>query len=414
MRAITCKYDPSAQVTSRLTALENIGHSTNKINIRIIGGTWSHYPKQYQTWFIKECFNACNIYAKKSGGNHHTLYELQEINQSANQKIVEISIETRQDFITKNEILHLRKLGVTKVELGVQSLYEKVLRFNKRGHSLKATKKATALLKQAGFKISYQMMLNLPQSDSRKDVAMFGKLFSDPAYKPDFLKIYPLALVKEAPVYKLYLDKKFKPYNEKKLIEIIKKIKKLVPYYCRIERIIRDIPSQYIVEGGSKISNLRQTICAELENENTPCRCIRCREIRNQKQDKNIKMFRQDYDSSGGKEIFLSYESKDRQRLYSILRLRFDQKPIFPFLTNAAMIREIHTYGEQIPLGETSQHAIQHKGLGKELLKEAEKIARHEFETKKIAVIAGVGVRNYFVKQGYRLNNTYMVKRLTR
>ena len=397
MRAILNKYDPFKQVKMRLQALKNAGHPTDKIELRVIGGTWSFYPEKYQTWFVKRCFEACNKIRTSGVRKSHRL------NEKSKHRIVGLSIETRPDFINLLEIKRLRKLGATMVELGVQSIYDDVLKLNKRGHNIQATIKATKLLKDAGFKVLYQMMLNLPGSNLKRDQKMFEELFSNPDFQPDLLKIYPTALLKEAPLYKWWKAKKYKPYIDNQLINLVKSIKKMVPYYVRIQRITRDIPSQSIVAGPAKISNLRQLIAGQVK-----CKCIRCREIRgNYNPKEKLYLFRQNYPASGGKEIFLSFEDKNRQKLYSLLRLRLTSQ-------NTAIIREVHTYGQQLPIdgSRTSIISPQHKGLGKKLIKEAEKITKKELGLSQIAVISGVGVRGYYRALGYKLKNTYMTKNL--
>lgn len=418
MRAIACKYDPLKQVRARIKALKATGHPTDKINIRVIGGTWSYYNKQYQTWFIKKCFSACND-IHTEGVDSMTLAELQKINETSENRIVEISIETRQDYINKGEIRRLRMLGVTKVELGVQSIYDSVLGLNNRGHTNEATITATKLLRDAGFKVSYQMMTNLPGSDIKRDQEMFLELFSNQIYQPDYLKIYPLALVKEAQIYKLYKEGKFKPHDQEQLKLLLKKIKKELPYYARVERIIRDIPAGYIVEGGAKVSNMRQIVQEEMAKEGNACKCIRCREVKqNNENGQNVQLYRQDYMAGGGLEIFLSYESKDRKHLHSLLRLRipstyYEKKMHFlKILNGSAIIREVHSFGQQVRIDNRIKGASQHKGLGRKLISKAEEIAKEEFGVNKIAVISGVGVREYFRKQGFDLEDTYMVKNL--
>jgi elongator complex protein 3 len=302
-----------------------------------------------------------------------------------------MSFETRPDFINQKEIEEMLLLGATKIEIGVQSIYNDVLILNKRGHLVEDTIKATEMLKNAGFKVSYQVMLNLPGSSPKRDIEMFKELFSNPDFKPDYLKIYPCALVKEAPLYNLYLKGEYKPYTKEVLIETIKEIKKHIPIYVRIERIIRDIPSPLIVEGGAKLSNLRQLIDSQ-----KICKCIRCREIKDIKNEE-VLLFREDYVASNGKEIFLSFEDKNRKNVYSILRLRITN-------SDTALIREVHVYGQATPI---SKKGAQHKGLGILMVKEAEKIANK----KRIAIISGVGVRDYYRKKlGYRLSKTYMIK----
>lgn len=399
MRAILDKYNPYGQVKTRIQSLEITGHTTDKIELRIIGGTWSYYPKNYQEWFIKKCFDACNRKISKD------LTTAQKLNEKSKHRIIGLSIETRPDFINESEITKLREYGVTMVELGVQSIYDDVLELNKRGHDIKTTMKAIKLLKDAGFKVLYQMMPNLLGSNLKKDEKTFEELFKNPNFKPDLLKIYPCALLKEAPLYKLWKSKKYKPYSEKQLIHLLKSIKKIIPYYIRIQRITRDIPSNSVIAGGAKTSNLRQILANLSKNEGWQCKCIRCREVKeNYNPNEKIYLFRENYEASGGKEIFLSLENKNRTKLYSLLRLRITSK-------NEAIIREVHTYGQVVPVSKKLM-APQHKGMGKNLIRKAEKISKEEFKLSKIAVISGVGVRNYFQKLGYDLNNTYMIKEI--
>ena len=394
MRAILNEFDPAKQVLNRLASLYAQGHNTDKIDLIIIGGTWSYFPKKYKEWFIKKCFEAANQRTSK------TLEQAQKLNEKSKHRIIGITIETRPDYITKREVLHLRDLGVTRVELGVQSIYEDVLKLNLRQSGTEDIVKATKLLKEAGFKVCYHMMPNLPGSDLKKDEEMFKTIFNDERFQPDLLKIYTCAVLKEAPLYKLWKEKKYKPYTEKQLIGLLIKIKRFVPYYCRIQRLTRDIPSQSIVAGPAKISNMRQVL---KKQKGFACKCIRCREVRGDYRPKEkLYLFKQEYKASGGKEIFLSYENKTKTRLYSLLRLR---------VLNDAIIREVHTYGQLHPLNKSAV-SPQHKGLGKKLVKEAEKIAT-KLGFKKIAVISGVGAREYYRRLGYRLKNTYMVKPLS-
>jgi len=402
-RARALNYDPYLQVKKRIEMLETEGHPTDKIELRIVGGTWSFYPKKYQSWFIKRCFDACNnrnlVSSKKL-----SFQDTQKLNEKARHRIIGLSIETRPDFINPREIKRLRELGATMVELGVQSLDDDVLKKNLRGHGVKETILATKLLKDAGFKVLYQMMPNLPGSSPARDLKIFKELFSDARYQPDLLKIYPCALVREAPLYKLWKAEKYQPYTERQLITLVKSIKKIIPYYVRIQRITRDIPSHSIAAGPAKISNLRQMVAGN-------CRCIRCREVKGGYDPKEkISLFRQDYKASGGQEIFLSFENKNRTKLYSLLRLRMSG--VGP--RYMAIIREVHTYGQLRPIsGELfSAASPQHKGLGKKLIREAERIVKKESASRWIAVISGIGARDYWRRLGYKLENTYMVKEI--
>jgi len=409
-RAKALKYDPYLQTSKRIDSLEKQGHSIDKIELRIIGGTWSSYPKQYQKHFIKECFKAANEFnsvKKISSG----LEKEQKKNEKTKCRIIGISIETRPDLIDLKEIVCLRKLGVTMVELGVQTVFDDVLEICKRGHGVKEIVFATELLKNAGFKIMYQMMPNLPGSDTKKDLACFKDLFFDSRFKPDWLKIYPCLVCKNSELYDLWKNKKYHSYSDKELIELIIKIKSVVPPWIRISRIIRDIPA-FQIEAGCKISNLREVIQKELRERKLKCHCIRCREVKEKySPQEKIYLFRENYDASNGKEIFLSFENKKKTKLFAYLRLRISNNNLLPVLKNSAVIRELHTFGKAVSVGEKDL-AAQHKGLGKKLLKQAEKISNREFKLKKIAVISGIGVRDYFRKAGYRLKNEYMVKTL--
>ncbi len=405
-RAKSLKFDPFLQVKKRMEMLKIAGHPTDKIELRIVGGTFSFYPKKYQTWFVKRCFDAANEKYSKS------LKEAQRKNEKVKNRIVGISIETRPDFVTKEEIKRWRKLGVTLVEIGVQSVFDDILRKNETGLNVKTIAKATKLLKDSGFKVLYHLMPNLLGSNLKRDFECFKIVFSDERFKPDWIKIYPTVVVKNTKLYKLWKEKKYKSYSDKELIELLIKVKSILPHWVRVTRILRDIPSQKII-AGCKISNLREIVKEEMEKRNLVCHCIRCREVREKYNLKEkVYLFREDYRASDGREIFLSFETKNRKKLFSYLRLRIPSKDVFlAVLKNSAIIREIQTFGQLIPVGK-KKIAPQHRGLGKKLIREAEKIVKKEFGLKKIAVISGVGVRNYWRKLRYRLKNTYMVKRL--
>lgn len=430
-RAHRLKFNPWRQTFQRLKTLADEGHIVDKIELRIIGGTWSYYPKTYQQKFIAACFAAANDFGAKKCKRHRystpvkrlaltnnnilqVLQTEQKKNETAKCRIIGISVETRPDYITPEEIIYLRQLGVTRVELGVQSIFDDVLDLNRRGHKVCHTICATKLLKDAAFKVSYQIMLNLLGSTAERDLQMAKELFSNSDFCPDLLKIYPLAVLKEAPLYELYQQGKFQPYSINQLVELIKAIKKIVPPWVRIERIIRDIPAGRII-GSANVSNLRQLIAYDMQIQNWQCQCIRCREVKNNynPQEKLI-LTRRDYLASGGKEIFLSFENKAKTKLYSLLRLRLpgkEKEAVLPVLKNAALIREIHTYGQQTAINKKAI-AVQHRGLGKKLIKEAERIIKQETKFKKIASIAGIGARDYWRKFGYKLQNTYLVKKI--
>jgi len=412
MRAILNKFDPYKQVKMRLRALEANGHPTDKCELIVLGGTWSSLPKKYQTWFIKRCLDAMNNRTAKN------LDRAQKINERSKHRCIGMTLETRPDYVTPAEIKRLREIGCTKVEIGVQSLSDIVLKLNKRGHNVKQTVIATKLLKDAGFKVGYHLMPNLLGASIKSDLVMFKRLFSQSEFKPDHLKIYPCVVTKNTQLNKLWKQKKYKPYTDKQLRNLIINIKKIVPYYVRISRLIRDIPTESII-AGNKISNLRQLLSDDLKKKNVQCQCIRCREIGHQNLEKinltkpQLKIKK--YNSSEGLEYFLSYESNAGKVLYAFLRLRIPKKiesdlsSILPELEDAALIRELHTYGHLTPLNRTGK--VQHTGMGKKLMVEAEKICK-KHKVEKITVIAGIGVREYYKKLGYKLEQTYMIKKI--
>jgi len=452
-RAKMNNFDPARQVKMRIRALEANGHEVDKIELLILGGCFNAYPRAYQKFFIKKCFDTCNDYYCEhqgcsllhSGGRRPCLLLAKNLtatfkqNETARYKIIGVTVETRPDLINEQEIKWFRELGITRVQLGVQHLDDKILKLNRRGHTTEQTIKATKLLKQAGFKIDYHLMPDLPGSTPKKDLKMFKQLFTDENFQPDQIKIYPTIVNKYAPLYKWYKLGKYKPYKSYQLITLLTKIKQIIPYYVRINRLIRDIPQESIV-AGNKITNLRQILADKMKQRNLKCRCMRCREAKENVSDiKKAKLFTQKYRASGGWEYFISYESPKRDKLYSFLRLRINdnsgsgrpclspllpecRRHYLPELQNAALVRELHTYGQLVPVDKGSGsrwpgrrpaiNAAQHTGFGKRLMKIAEDLTK-KHGLKKIAVISGIGVRHYYRKLGYKLQGTYIVKNIT-
>ncbi|MFH2105408.1 MAG: tRNA uridine(34) 5-carboxymethylaminomethyl modification radical SAM/GNAT enzyme Elp3 [Parcubacteria group bacterium] len=453
MRAILTGFEPYKQVTARLNSLNITGHSTDKIELIILGGSFSSLPEKYQSQFVARCFKACNDFkfevtslaGRQAGGKPRekiknskakTEAALRKIksfelpktyiclaaekrrNEKARQRIIGITIETRPDLIDESEIVRLRRLGVTRVELGVQSTDDNILRQTKRGHDVAETIRATQLLKDAGCKINYHLMPNLPGSTPARDLKTFKQIFSSPDFQPDMLKIYPCVLTRDSELAKMYRQGKYKPYSDKQLIDLLAKIKTIIPPYVRIMRLGRDIPAQDII-AGNKISNIRQNVQKKMAAEKVKCQCIRCREIKGQDyQPGDIKLIRHDYAASGGREIFLSFEDVKNDKILAFLRLRVPsqhfsgQKHFLPVLEGSALIREVHSYGQLIPVATKKKGAVQHAGLGKKLVQETEKVARREFGLGKMTVISGIGVRDYYRKAGYRLREEYMVKKI--
>ncbi|MBT5016131.1 tRNA uridine(34) 5-carboxymethylaminomethyl modification radical SAM/GNAT enzyme Elp3 [Candidatus Peregrinibacteria bacterium] len=409
MRAVLNDFDPTRQIKTRLRSLQNQGHPTDKVEIIVLGGTFSAYPHAYQTAFIRNLYNALN------GTNFRSLKKAQKYNETTTHRCIALSLETRPDHITKNELRRFRQLGCTKLQIGIQSIYDDVLKLNKRGETVEQGIKAVELARDAGFKFSFHIMPNLPGSTPERDYQMMEQLFKDPAYKPDFLKLYPCTVVPYSELEKWWERGEYQPYDDDTLLKLIIKSKKLVPEYCRIDRLVRDIPGESILAGNLS-TNLRQLI--QIKEKKPICRCIRCREIRNDTVNpKNISLKVQEFEAAHGQEFFLTYDDTKKDKLLSLLRLRFpsyllgNKKHFISELQNAAIIREIHTYGFQVEIGKTNKNASQHLGLGRKLLKKAEQITK-KAGFNKIAVIASIGTREYYRKFGYHLEGTYMVKSL--
>lgn len=422
-RALANNFSPYAQVHNRMRALVANGHPIDKLEVIVIGGTWSFYDKAYQEEFISEIFRAANDFEKRDGevqgGEKKTLEELQNENETARARIIGLSIETRPDFINEEELEHLRRLGVTKIEIGVQHLDDTVLARNKRDMTAKRISEATEMMRNAGFKVVYHMMPNLFGSTPEMDSKMFGDLFKGEEYHPDMLKIYPCTVLRNTMLYTMWKQGEFRPYTDEELLHVLREAKKQVPQYVRVIRVIRDIPASYIM-AGSMISNLRQVIQEDQKKNNWQCVCIRCREIRNSEvllDEYELRTI--EYRTVTGKEVFISFEHKKENKCAAFCRLRLpDAEATSTFrgtlevLQGSAIIRELHTYGQLVGIREKGDNEGQHRGLGMRLMLEAERIAQ-EAGYKKMSVISGVGVREYYRnKLGYTLDRTYMIKEL--
>ncbi len=422
MRGLEHQFDPYAQVRARIEALESLGHPTDKIELLILGGTWSSYRRDYQEWFIKRCFDAMNTSAPSASPSFANQSEercapgeltaAQALNETALHRNVGLVIETRPDEITPKELAWLRYLGVTKVQMGAQSLDDRILTMNKRGHDVAETRKATSLLRAAGFKIVLHWMPNLHGATPESDRADFARLWD--GFCPDEIKIYPNQLLANAELYEVWQRGEFRPYTTQELIDLLADIKPTVPRYCRINRVIRDIPSTNVVEGNKRTS-LRQDVYEEMKRRGTNCNCIRCREVR--KTLVELSTLRLDdlvYTAAYTEEHFISYVTPD-DKIVGFARLALPAKnsPVTGLadLDNAALIREVHVYGQSLPVGAEGNGAAQHAGLGTRLLKEAERIARSS-GFRRMAVISAVGTRKYYLERGFERGELYLVKNL--
>ncbi len=404
-RAKSLEFDPKAQIHSRFEQLRQTGHSLQKVELIVIGGTFSAYPKAYRIKFFKDMVDACNQCSSKN------LVQAQKLNQNASIRIVGISIETRPDWLSDQEIRLLRRLGVTKVQLGVQAPDEKILQRIKRGHNLSAIASATQRLRDSGFKVCYHFMPNLPGSNPQKDVSMARLIYSDPRFKPDSIKIYPCAILPGTALEKEFHSGSFKPYSDKDLKRVLTKIKKITPPWVRIDRLVRDISKKWLV-AGTQISNMRQQIQMELAKNGQKCACIRCREVGDRLYSVIPDLHTRKILTLGGVEYFLSFENKDQ--LYSLLRMRLPETKknlIFKELDSSAIIREVHTFGRVVAISKKNIRFAQHQGLGKRLISVAETIAKKN-GFNKIAVISAIGTREYYFKLGYQPQKTYLIKSL--
>ncbi len=417
MRGLMYNFDPYIQTVERIKQFEKVGHPTDKVELIIMGGTFPSRDISYQDNFIKGCLDGLNEKISNS------LEESQKLNEVSKHRCVALTIETRPDYCGKKEINQMLKLGTTRVELGVQTIYNNILEYINRGHTVEDTIRATQLLKDSGLKVSYHIMPGLPGSDEDIDKKVFYEIFNNPDFKPDLIKIYPCLVIEGTELYDLYKEGKFKPITDEEAIERIIYAKSIMPKWVRTSRIQRDIPATVIEEGVRK-SNLGELVYKELEKRGIKCKCIRCREVGHvvykkgiQPNIDNIKLCKEVYSASGGTEIFLSYEDVKNDILIGYLRLRIPYKPFRPEIDDkTALIRQLHVCGQEAPIKENGESlklsTWQHRGYGKMLLKEAERISLEEYDKDKILINSGIGVREYYRKLGYKRIGPYMGKSL--
>ena len=417
MRGAYHQFDPYHQTTARMQALENIGHPTEKIELLILGGTWSAYPTDYQEWFVRRCLDAMNEQESTS------LCQAQDWNQDALHRNVGLVIETRPDWVTPDEVARLRRLGVTKVQLGVQSLDDAVLSANQRGHTVEHTRQAFRYLRLAGFKVAAHWMPNLLGATPTSDRSDFRRLWSDRALRPDELKIYPCALLADTPLYDEWRRGAYQPYAEETLIQLVADCKAIIPPYCRVNRVTRDIPAPHIVAGSTR-ANLRQLVHKLMAEQKTTCRCIRCREIRREQiKLTHLRWETLVYATDVSLEYFLSAVTP-RGQLAGFLRLSLPRRGarvrlasngrwqgVFDEIRNCAMIRQVHVYGPALAVGLDSKGETQHAGIGKSLIERAYQLAQLGGH-KSLGVIAATGTRRYYARLGFKLQNLYMATRL--
>lgn len=447
LRARMFNFDPYSQVYNRLLQLESIGHPLDKVELIIMGGTFPSYFFCYQEWFVSKCLQAMNDFGVKEASingfskdnieipkdpqNHGFwdpensvfkgfvyLENIQKANENSQVRCVGMTFETRPDYCKIQDVDRMLDMGVTRVELGVQTIYNYIYKRIERGHTVEDTIESTRILRDSGIKVAMHLMPGL-FADFKKDMRIFKRVFTDSRFKPDMLKIYPCLVTKGSRLYDMWQKGEYQPYTSKEAVDLIVEIKKILPKWVRTMRIQRDIPSQ-LIDAGVKKSNLGELVYKKLNEMNVNCKCIRCREVGHKASAgiipdiENIKLLKEEYDAGEGREIFLSFEDVKKDILIGFLRLRIPSKKAHRTEINekTALVRELHVYGSMIPLGEKETGKWQHMGYGERLLEEAEKIALEVYEKNRINVISGIGARNYYKRFGYFRSGPYMSKYL--
>ena len=432
LRARMFKFDPYIQTFNRLYQLRNIGHSIDKVELIIMGGTFASRTLDYQEWFVTQALRAMNDFEKIADTlpknqreieivpptDFKYISEVQKVNETSKVRCIGLTFETRPDYSKQQDVNRMLDFGVTRVELGVQTLYNHVYSQIDRGHRINDVIEANQLLRDSAIKVAMHIMPGLTQSRS-SDLRMFKRLFTEEAFSPDMLKIYPCLITEGSEFYEMWKKGEYEPYTSDEAVDLIVDVKKILPKWVRTMRIQRDIPAT-LINAGVKKSNLGELVYNRLEEEDIQCQCIRCREVGHKKAHgidvdyDNIELLRTDYKAVGGREIFLSYEDVSNDILIGFTRLRIPSQNTFrPEITpTTALIRELHVYGQMQNIGKSDDKLWQHHGYGANLIKKAEEIAQDEYNKDKMSIISGIGVRDYYRKLGYEKDGPYMSKQL--
>lgn len=440
LRARMFNFDPYLQVYNRLLQLESIGHSLDKVELIIMGGTFPSHFLCYQEWFVSKCLQAMNDFGVKqvsmntnSSDNFRKfnsvtniemkddfvyLNDVQNKNENSEVRCVGMTFETRPDYCKVQDVDRMLDMGVTRVELGVQTIYNYIYKRIERGHTVEDTVESARILRDSGIKVAMHLMPGL-FADFDRDLRIFKRLFSDERFKPDMLKIYPCLVTKGSKLHEMWEKGEYTPYTSEEAVDLIVEIKKILPKWVRTMRIQRDIPSP-LIEAGVKKSNLGELVYKKLHDLDVNCKCIRCREVGHKApygiipDTHNVKLLKEEYRAGCGNEIFLSFEDVKKDILIGFLRLRIPSENAHrqEICDKTAIIRELHVYGSMIPLGEKEIGQWQHMGYGEALLNEASKIASEVYDIDKLLVTSGIGARNYYRKFGYEKLGPYMVKNI--
>jgi elongator complex protein 3 len=413
MRGIQFGYDPYKQISSRLDQLKAIGHEPSKVELVIQGGTFLAAPIEYQETFIKRCFDALNHETSSS------LEEAKKLAETGEIRNVGLTIETKPDWCKKAHVDQMLRFGATRVEIGVQVLDDQVYKLTNRGHDVTDVVDAFQISKDAGLKIVAHMMPGLPGSNFEKDLHSFRLLFDNQRFCPDMLKIYPCLVMEGTELYEWWKKGDYTPYDTEQAVELIARVKRFVPPWVRIMRVHREFPVKLII-AGVKNGNLRELALERLKSDGAKCRCIRCREVghrtlkhQSSVNEENLTLVKREYNASNGAELFLSKEDENQDVLVAYLRLRLPSANAHRHEVDnqTAIVRELHVYGPEVPVGRKFTDAWQHKGLGRELLAEAEKVAKQR-GMEKILIMSALGARAYYAKAGYTPEGPYMRKPL--
>lgn len=433
LRGRRYNFNPYLQVYNRLLQLESIGHPLDKVELIVMGGTFPSAALCYQEWFITKCLQAMNDFGVKKieyKGNLEAnanleapkefayLEDAQKINEGSPVRCVGMTFETRPDYSKTEDVDRMLRMGVTRVELGVQTIYNFIYHRIDRGHRVEDVVDSARILRDSGIKVAMHLMPGL-FADQERDLRIFKRIFSDERFKPDMLKIYPCLVTKGSKLHELWQEGSYTPYTSQEAVDLIVEIKKFLPKWVRTMRIQRDIPSP-LIEAGVKKSNLGELVYQALEDENINCQCIRCREVGHRASQNlipqldNIKLLSEEYQAGSGQEMFISHEDVISDILIGFLRLRIPSSQAHRSEVDekTALIRELHVYGSMVPLGDRKDELWQHQGYGESLIKEAERIASEVYDKNKILITSGIGARNYYQKFGYRREGPYMAKKL--
>ena len=411
MRAIRARYDPFSQARGRVAQLKALGHAVDKVEYIVMGGTFMSLDRKYKDYFIR------NLHDALSGHHSSTVEEAIKYSEQSTTKCIGITIETRPDYCLKPHLSEMLGYGCTRIEIGVQSVYESVARETNRGHTVASVCHSFHLAKDCGFKVVTHMMPDLPNTGLERDLEGFREFFENPAFRPDGLKLYPTLVIRGTGLYELWKTGRYKNYTPEQLVELTASILAMVPPWTRVYRIQRDIPMP-LVSSGVEHGHLRELALARMRDLDLPCKDVRTREvgmkqIHEQVNPENVELVRRDYVANGGWETFLAYEDPEKDILIGLLRLRKASSVAFrPEISEvpSSIVRELHVYGTAVPVAGRDPTRFQHQGFGMLLMEEAERIAREEHGSEKLLVISGVGTRHYYRKMGYELDGPYMSK----